>query len=106
VAAERLARVIGTVGDAIAPLAQGGGGGTIQKFFTDPSLYNNLNLAACQITTIMPRLDRILRDVETFADKIARHPESLGVGGAVRPSAGLKEAPPTNPVPGAYRQVP
>ena len=28
------------------------------------------------------------------------------VGGAVRPSAGLKEAPPTNPLPGAYRQSP
>ncbi|HEX4589886.1 MAG TPA: MlaD family protein [Gemmataceae bacterium] len=101
VAAERLARVIGTVGDALAPLAQGGGGGTIQRFFTDPSLYNNLNQAACQISNIMPRLDRILRDAEVFADKIARHPESLGVGGAVRPSAGLKEAPSTNPT---YRQ--
>ena len=28
-----------------------------------------------------------------FADKIARHPESLGIGGVVSPSSGLKEAP-------------
>ena len=32
-------------------------------------------------------------DVEIFADKIARHPEALGVGGALRPSNGLKEPP-------------
>jgi phospholipid/cholesterol/gamma-HCH transport system substrate-binding protein len=98
-ASERLAKVLGTVGDTLAPLAQGGGiqGGTLQKFLTDPSLYNNLNQAACMVSQVMPRLDRILRDVEVFADKIARHPESLGIGGAVRPSAGLKEAPSTSP---------
>jgi phospholipid/cholesterol/gamma-HCH transport system substrate-binding protein len=99
IAAERLAKVLGTVGDTLAPLSQGGGvqGGTLQKFLTDPSLYNNLNQAACMVSQVMPRLDRILHDVEVFADKIARHPESLGIGGAVRPSAGLKEAPSTSP---------
>jgi phospholipid/cholesterol/gamma-HCH transport system substrate-binding protein len=99
IASERLAKVLVTVGDTLAPLAQGGGvqGGTLQKFLTDPSLYNNLNQAACMVSQVMPRLDRILRDVEVFADKIARHPESLGIGGAVRPSAGLKEAPSSSP---------
>lgn len=67
--------------------------GTLQKLLTDPSLYDNLNATACMASRIMPRLDRILRDVEIFADKIARHPEALGIGGAVRPSSGLKEAP-------------
>lgn len=67
--------------------------GSLQKLLTDPSLYDNLNATACMASRIMPRLDRILRDVEIFADKIARHPESLGIGGAVRPSSGLKEAP-------------
>jgi phospholipid/cholesterol/gamma-HCH transport system substrate-binding protein len=28
-----------------------------------------------------------------FADKVARHPESLGVSGAISPSSGLKEGP-------------
>lgn len=69
------------------------GDGTIQRLLKDPSLYNNLNDAACLITRSLPRLDRIMKDIEVFADKIARHPESLGVGGAVRPSAGLKESP-------------
>ncbi len=67
--------------------------GTLQKLISDPSLYNNLNESACMIKRIMPRLDRILGDVEVFSDKIARHPESLGIGGVVRPGNGLKEAP-------------
>jgi phospholipid/cholesterol/gamma-HCH transport system substrate-binding protein len=104
-ATTQLTRALGGVADALAPLGHGGEGGTIQKFFTDPSLYNNLNQAACMITTVMPRLDRILRDVEVFADKIARHPESLGVRGAVSPNSGLKESP-TAPQGPTYRQFP
>ena len=67
--------------------------GTFQKFIADPALYNNLNDTALMAARIMPRLDRTLRDFETFADKIARHPESLGLGGVVRPGSGLKETP-------------
>ncbi len=67
--------------------------GTLKRFLTDPSLYNRLDEIVCGVGRLMPRVDRALRDVEVFADKIARHPESLGVGGAVRPSAGLKESP-------------
>ncbi|HEY7314457.1 MAG TPA: MlaD family protein [Gemmataceae bacterium] len=68
--------------------------GTVQRLLKDPSLYQNLNEAACALVKSMPRLDRILKDFETFADKLARHPELLGVRGAVKPSAGLKEPPP------------
>jgi phospholipid/cholesterol/gamma-HCH transport system substrate-binding protein len=67
--------------------------GTIQRLLKDPSLYNNLNDAACMLLRSTPRLERILRDFETFADKLARHPELLGVRGAIKPSEGLKEAP-------------
>jgi phospholipid/cholesterol/gamma-HCH transport system substrate-binding protein len=67
--------------------------GTVSKMITDPSLYNNLNDAAFMVTRILPRMDRVLRDVEIFADKIARHPEQLGLGGVLRPSSGLKESP-------------
>jgi ABC-type transporter Mla subunit MlaD len=70
-----------------------GSEGTFRRFLDDPALYNNLNEAACMLVRIMPRVDRTLRDVEVFADKIARHPESLGVGGAISPSSGLKESP-------------
>ncbi|MGE3804950.1 MAG: MlaD family protein [Gemmataceae bacterium] len=64
--------------------------GTLQLLMTDPSLYRNLNDVACMATRMMPRLDQILQNVEVFADKIARHPETLGVRGAVRPSSGIK----------------
>ncbi len=64
--------------------------GTFAKFVNDPSLYNNVNDAACMILHILPRLDRMMKDLEVFADKIARHPEALGVGGAVRPGSGVK----------------
>ncbi|MCE9532453.1 MAG: hypothetical protein K8T89_15235, partial [Planctomycetes bacterium] len=69
--------------------------GTFQKFISDPALYNNLNETTVMLSRLMPRIDRILRDVEVFADKIARHPEALGIGGAIRPSTGLKESPST-----------
>jgi ABC-type transporter Mla subunit MlaD len=73
--------------------AVGRNDGTVQRLLSDPGLYNNLNDAAIMVTRILPRVDRALKDVETFADKIARHPESLGIGGAIRPSSGLKESP-------------
>ena len=68
--------------------------GTVSKLVFDPSLYNNINDSATMVTKILPRLDRVLRDVEIFADKLARHPELIGIGGVVRPSSGMKETPP------------
>jgi phospholipid/cholesterol/gamma-HCH transport system substrate-binding protein len=67
--------------------------GTVQRLLKDPSLYANLNEAACLLLRSMPRMNRILNDMETFADKLARHPELLGVRGAIRPSEGLKQPP-------------
>ncbi len=67
--------------------------GTIQRLLKDPSLYNQLDQAANSLARSMPRLDRILKDLETFADKLARHPELLGVRGTIRPSDGLKDPP-------------
>jgi phospholipid/cholesterol/gamma-HCH transport system substrate-binding protein len=69
------------------------GDGSFRKFLDDPMLYNSLSEAACGINRLLPKMDRILENVEVFADKIARHPESLGLGGMVRPSSGLKTAP-------------
>jgi phospholipid/cholesterol/gamma-HCH transport system substrate-binding protein len=68
--------------------------GTIQRLLKDPSLYIRLDEAACGLVRAMPRIDRILKDLEMFGDKLARHPELLGVRGAVRPSEGLKNPPP------------
>lgn len=77
--------------------------GTFTKVLTDPMLYNNLSDATAGATRVLLRVERIAKDLEVFADKIARKPETLGVGGALRPNTGLKESPtaPLAPVPQA-----
>jgi ABC-type transporter Mla subunit MlaD len=71
--------------------------GTLKKFLTDPSLYNDIDHVAVMTVRMLPQVQRILKDFETFADKLARHPELIGAGGVVRPSSGLK-SPPTPPI--------
>jgi ABC-type transporter Mla subunit MlaD len=69
--------------------------GTLQKLLADPALYRNLDDAAASLARVLARSEKIARDLEVFADKVARRPELIGVGGALRPSAGLKELPGT-----------
>jgi phospholipid/cholesterol/gamma-HCH transport system substrate-binding protein len=84
-----------------------GSDGTLRRLASDPALYNNLNDAAVMMARLMPRLmprlDRALRDLEVFADKLARHPELIGISGSVNPSGGLKESP---TVPYPYQHLP
>jgi ABC-type transporter Mla subunit MlaD len=75
--------------------------GTIRKLISDPSLYNNLDRAAMALQRLFPQVDQILKDVGVFTDKIARHPERLGIGGAIRPDTGLK-GPPSPPLAPTY----
>ena len=79
----------------------GKGNGSIQKLLADPAVYQNLDSAANSLARVMGRAEKITRDLEVFADKIARRPELIGVGGAFRPSSGLKDLPGT-PLP-SYR---
>jgi phospholipid/cholesterol/gamma-HCH transport system substrate-binding protein len=90
-ASENLNRTLKDVRELLQVIARGDG--TVQKLLGDPGLYNNLNDSALMVTRILPRLDRVLRDIEIFADKLARHPELIGIGGAIRPSTGIKESP-------------
>jgi phospholipid/cholesterol/gamma-HCH transport system substrate-binding protein len=69
--------------------------GTLQKLLADPDVYQNLDAAASSVARITARAEKITRDLEVFADKIARRPELIGIGGALRPSAGLKDLPGT-----------
>ena len=71
--------------------------GSLQKFATDPSLYDNLDRSSQSLAVLLRNVEPVLRDLREFSDKVARNPELLGVGGAVRPSAGLKDAELLNP---------
>ena len=81
--------------------------GSFQKFIGDPSLYDNLERSSQSMSVLMRNLEPVMRDLREFSDKVARNPELLGVGGAVRPSTGLKDeemlnskrrSPPPGPV--------
>jgi len=56
----------------------------------NPELYQHLNAAATNIERLTRDLKPILADVRVFSDKIARHPESLGVRGAIQRNPGIK----------------
>ena len=94
----------------------GNADGTVQKLLTDPGLFNNLNAAAYEAARVLLRVEKITKDLEVFADKIARRPETLGLGGVARPSTGLKDSPlaplpqqsypPIAPLPGSYEMQP
>ena len=44
-------------------------------------------------TVLLKNLEPVIRDLRIFSDKVARHPELLGVGGVLKGSAGVKEVP-------------
>ena len=67
------------------------GDGSLKKFMSDPELYRNMSRSASSLTVLLNNLEPIARDVRVFSDKIARHPEILGVSGAMKGSSGLKD---------------
>lgn len=69
--------------------------GSLQLLVSDPDLYNNLSRSAGMMESLMRNLEPILKDARIASDKIARNPELLGVGGALRGSDGLKDVEPT-----------
>ena len=75
------------------------GQGTLSKLANDPTLYDNLNRSAASIPVVLRNLEFIAHDLRIFSDKIARHPELLGVSGALQGSSGLKELPGAAPPP-------
>jgi phospholipid/cholesterol/gamma-HCH transport system substrate-binding protein len=74
--------------------------GSINRFARDPELYENLNSSAESLNLLVRSLEPILKDVRVFSDKVARHPELLGVSGAMKGSSGIKE-----PDEGAGRRI-
>lgn len=65
--------------------------GSLKRFLADPSLYENLEQSTAALAVLLRNMQPVLADLTVFADKVARHPELMGVGGALRPSSGLKD---------------
>jgi len=71
-------------------------GGTLREIATDPSLYRNLDRSAESMAILLANMQPILKDLRVFSDRIARHPELMGVGGALAPSDGTKGVVPAS----------
>lgn len=79
--------------------------GTLRKFAEDPDLYNNLNRSASSLSLLLQNIEPIMADVRIFSDKVARHPELLGIRGALSGSTGVKS--PTEGIePAGYEESP
>jgi len=67
--------------------------GTLGRLVRDPELYENLNDAVSNLEDLTRRLRPVVDNARVFSDKIARHPEILGVRGALQQSPGTKGVP-------------
>ena len=75
---------------AVQPDAEQSQQGSLGQLLNNPELYQHLNRAAKNIDELTRQLKPILDDARVFSDKIARHPETLGVRGAIQRSPGIK----------------
>ncbi|MEZ6126518.1 MAG: MlaD family protein [Planctomycetaceae bacterium] len=66
--------------------------GTVKKLLTDPTVYRNLTSTSSALTTLLQNLKPVIADLQVFSDRIARHPEILGLRGVVRGSSGYKDS--------------
>lgn len=64
--------------------------GSLHKLISDPSMYQNLDRTAVSLSVLLQNLKPVIADLQVFSDKIARHPELLGVRGVVQGSDGTK----------------
>jgi phospholipid/cholesterol/gamma-HCH transport system substrate-binding protein len=67
--------------------------GTLGRLVRDPKLYHSLNDAVTNLEDLTRRLRPVVDNARVFSDKIARHPELLGVRGALQQSPGTKGVP-------------
>ena len=64
--------------------------GSLGKLVNDPELYQHVSQTVARLDEITRELRPIVSDARVFTDKIARHPESLGVRGALERKPGIK----------------
>ncbi|MBR5710988.1 MAG: MCE family protein [Thermoguttaceae bacterium] len=69
--------------------------GTIGRLANDPTLYEKIESTIDEIRELKRQLEPVVANAQVFSDKIARHPEQLGVAGALqRNNGGAKGVPP------------
>ena len=69
--------------------------GTIGRLANDPTLYEKIESTIDEIRELKRQLEPVVANAQVFSDKIARHPEQLGVAGALRRNnGGAKGVPP------------
>lgn len=93
-----VSRLSGTIGRLDEVLTQVAGfaralnesDGTLGRLVRDPGVYEDLAVAATNVKRLTQELRPIVNDVRVFTDKIARHPEQLGVRGALDRGMGVK----------------
>lgn len=66
------------------------GRGTLGLLIKDPDLYKHLDCAAANVDQMVHDLRPVIADFRVFSDKVARHPETLGVRGAIERRPGIK----------------
>ena len=71
--------------------------GSLKKLISDPALYRNLNMSAESLALLLQNLEPTIRDLRVFSDKIARHPELIGISGALKGSSGVKDGEQSTP---------
>jgi phospholipid/cholesterol/gamma-HCH transport system substrate-binding protein len=64
--------------------------GSLGQLVNNPDLYQHLDSAARNIDQLTRELKPIVRDARVLSDTLARHPETLGVRGAIKPRSGIK----------------
>ena len=64
--------------------------GSFHQFLNNPNLYYNLEQAARSLNLVLSTMEPASRDLRVFADKLARHPELIGIQGYLQGSSGLK----------------
>ena len=91
----RIDRSVGQLDELLGIMSDFGrklnsGQGSLNKLMNDPELYNSLLASAQNVQCVTQELKPIMSDVRIFTDRIARHPEVIGLGGAIRKSPGTK----------------
>lgn len=66
---------------------------TFGLLMNDRRLYDNINSTVTTIEELSRSLRPVVNDARVFSDKIARHPELLGVRGAIQRNDGTKGVP-------------